>query len=136
MAQGEEREQMSFQQVFLFIGKLEPAVVDDFDAVVAVWIMGRRNHHARGERTSLGRVSQSGRGDQSGKASAHAFTREPSGKMFRDPLAAFAGVHSDDYFGLQMRRPDPACQRHSHGEGRRLIERVFARNAPDAIRTE
>ena len=58
----------SSSSVLLLIGQLETGMIDDFDAVVLVWIVRGGDHDSGGEGADLGGVRQTGRGDQTGEA--------------------------------------------------------------------
>ena len=72
-------EDFPLDAVFFRIGQLETAVVENLDPIIAIRVVRRGNHDARGEGSAARQVSHRGRGSHTGKTHARSTGGKPPG---------------------------------------------------------
>src|SRR5262249_21034362 len=104
-------------------------------AIVAVWIVRRREHHAEIEALLACEVSDRGRGNDAGGRHGRALRRRAARQLALDPFSGFTRVAADD----DPRRPRSGARAHDRSTQSRdggRVERIHTSNTSDAVGTK
>ena len=130
---GETPKDFVFDLQFLLIWQLIPVVAECLDAVVLPRIVRRGDDNARVKSTRSRQISDAGCSDDPGTFHRGSALPQPGGNGCTDPLARFAGVHSQHYSRLCAVPPERVRKGQPNRVDGARIERCFARNCSNSV---